>query len=274
MSGEGPSELPIHYGERSTNGELIKRPTSPTIPSSPIRAYHPGPRGLNFSPEPTPIESSYPDSENIRAGLRRRPSHQTPMTPMRRHSGGEYDYQQRPSFDARSSQDRRPLRARDDSYWREDDPPMSRSRVDDYRPHPDMREKSRPPRTYRNDRNVEAWDRGPGSASKPYFEDSRGDFRGNMDPDLERGGYGYAPQGESPYKPRSLDQESIDGYNYDLHKRTHHHRKSDAKKIDFTNLSDEERRQVMRLPWTQWMNSDIKNRKLLCPSIFPSLIRC
>jgi aquaporin related protein len=266
MSADGPSELPIHYGGKTTDGELIKRPISPTIPSSPIRAYHPGPRRLNFSPEHTPVEPAYPESENTRAGLRRRPSYQTPM---RRHSGGESDYQQRPSFDARSSADRRPLRSREDTYWREEDRPMSRSRVDEYRSHPDLREKSRPPRTYRNDRHADAWDRGPGSASKPYFEESRGDFRGSMDPDLERGGLGYPPQGESPYKRSSVDLDSVDGYNYDLHKKphNHHHRKSDAgKKIDFNNLSEEERRQVMRLPWTQWMNSDVKNRKSLFPT--------
>ncbi|EHK99099.1 putative Aquaporin-2 [Glarea lozoyensis 74030] len=123
---------------------------------------------------------------------------------------------------------------------------MSRSRADEYRSHPDLREKSRPPRTYRN---VDAWDRGPGSASKPYFEESR-EFRGSMDPDLEKGGY-------SPYKRPSEDQESIDGYNYDQHKKGY--KPSNAATIDFKNLSPEERKEVMRLPWTQWMHSDFKN---------------
>lgn len=251
MSGEGPSELPIHYGGQTMDGELIKRPSSPPMPSSPTRAYHQEPRRLNFSPEP--VDPVFTDAENIRAGLRRRPSHQTPM---RRHSGGEHDFQ-RPSFSERSSADRRPLRSRDDGYWRDEDRPMSRSRADEWRSHPDLREKSRPPRSYRN---VDGWERGPGSASKPYFEESRGDFRGSMDPDLEKGTFGHGAY--SPYKRPSMDQTSVDGYDYDGQKKAYY-KPSNATTIDFKNLSAEERKEVMRLPWTQWMNSDVKNRKSL-----------
>lgn len=226
------------------DSELIKRPGSPPIPASPGRAYHPGQPRLNFSPERTPIEPSADD--NVRAGLRRRPSHQTPI---RRNSA---DFDQRPSSSFDNS--RRPLRSRgDDGYYssHEDEGRIPRSRHDDYRPHPDMRERSRPPRSYRN---ADGWERPPPSASKPYFEESRMDYQ---DRDLERGEYSPSPT------KRPSTAESIDGYNYDAHK------KRKVQTIDFKSLSREEQKQVLRLPWTEWMNSDFKNRMPLPHTSFP-----
>ena len=226
MPGEGPSELPLHYGGKVADGELIKRPTSPSLPpTSPVRAYH-QPR-IAYSPERTPIDQPF-SSEDLRGGLRRRPSNQAPL---RRHSGGEYD-RERPSL-SQDGGSRRPLRYRDDGYYRDEE---RGPRRDEY--HPDTYERSRPPRTYRN---LDAWERTPGSASKPYFEESR------MERDLE-GGWAHQD------KKRISDEESIDGYNYDAHRRPG---------LNFKSLSPEEKAEVMRLPWTQWMNSDFKNRK--CP---------
>ncbi|KAH6722271.1 aquaporin-like protein [Leptodontidium sp. MPI-SDFR-AT-0119] len=226
MPGEASSELPVHYGGKVMDGELVKRPGSPPIPpASPMRAYQ-QPR-IAYSPERTPIDQPF-SSDDLRGGLRRRPSNQAPL---RRHSGGEYD-RDRPSF-SQDGGSRRPLRSRDDGYYRDDE--RGPSRREDY--HPDSHERSRPPRTYRN---VDAWDRAPGSASKPYFEESR------MDRDLEAG------HGWHPDRKRVSDEESIDGYNYDAHKNS-------RPSLNFKSLSAEEKAEVMRLPWTQWMNSDVKN---------------
>lgn len=236
MPGE-PSDLPQHYGGKTTDGELIKRPASPIPPSSPMRAYH-QPARIAYSPERTPIDfQTYPvaEPESIRgnAGLRRRPSNQPGAA--RSQSIGAYD-RERPSFS--ESDSRRGLRSRDGGYYR-DDEVRTVSRREDY--HPDSYERSRPPRSYRN---VQAWEQVPGSASKPYFEETK------VDRDLERGGWGAAE------RKRISDEESIDGYNYDAHKS------GNKRSIDFKNLSAEERAEVMRLPWTQWMNSDVKNRML------------
>lgn len=229
MAVDGPSELPQHYGGKTTDGELVHRPSSPIMPSSPLRAY----QGNRLpSPERTPIESRYPESENVRAGLRRRPS----AGPPRRHSQGEYD-RERPSFSS-AEQSRRPLRSRDDGYYRDDDRGFWRK--DDFS-HPDSYERSRPPRTYRN---VE-WDRGPGSASKPYFDESRSDYHQR---DVEKGWAGDSRMRESA--------ESIDRYDYEANKRP-----GARTTLDFKSLTPEERKEVLRLPWTQWMNSNVKNRK-------------
>ena len=225
---DGPSELPQHYGGRTLDGEVVKRPTSPTVPSSPLRAYHP-PR-LSYSPERPPIDQQYASSED-RAGLRRRPSQS--HAPLRRHSGGESDRERR-FFTEYGS--RRNLRARDDTHYR-DEP---RGYRDEYAGHPDSYERSRPPRTYRN---VEGWERGPSSASRMYFEGSR------EDRDYERG------EG-SPERKRGY-RGSLDGYDYDQH------RHSNRTTIDFKHLTPEEQAEVLRLPWTRWMNSSVKNRKIL-----------
>jgi len=193
-----------------------------------MRSYQPQSR-ITYSPERTPIDHAYSFGEDSRgAGLRRRPS-QAPV--QRRHSQGEYD-QPRPSFSDQGS--RRPLRSKDDSYYRDEDRTFSRR--DDFAPHPDAYERSRPPRSYHN----VGYDKRPSSASKPYFDETRGDR------DLERGDW-------NSERKRVSDEESVDGYNYDQHNNA-------RATIDFKNLTKEERAEVMRLPWTQWMNSGVKNR--------------
>lgn len=173
--------------------------------------------------------------------LRRRPSNRAHL---RRRSGGEYDGA-RPSF----SQDggfRRPLRSRDDRYYREEKREFSRR--DEY--HPYSKERSRTPGTYRN---VDAYERAPGSASKPYFDKSR------MNRDIETGG------GWRQDRKRISDEESIDGYNYEGHKNSRTAR-------NFKSFGLEEKAEVKRLLWMQWMNSDVKNRKSPYPSTSDSLL--
>ncbi|CAG8955572.1 hypothetical protein HYFRA_00009526 [Hymenoscyphus fraxineus] len=207
-----------------SDGQLIKRPGSPIVPASPGRAYQPGQPRINYSPERPQIEAASEETAAPRAGLRRRASHQ---------NSGEYDT--RPSSS-------RPMRSRgDDGYHSsQEDERAPRSRHDDYHHHPDSRERSRPPRSYRN----AEWDRPPPSASKPYFDESRHDYN---DRDLERGEPDYSP---SPRRRRASVVESIDGYNYYAHRKG---------KVDFKSLSKEEQKEILRLPWTEWMNSEFKN---------------
>lgn len=221
MSGDGASELPIYYGSKTSDGELVKRPTDSVALSSPSRAYHP----RAYSPESTPIDVQHSGESAGPPGLRRRPSQQPPQ---RRLSAGEYD-------GSSSFNSTRPF-IRDDVLYREDDRDY-RSRRDEYErgTHPDSWERSRPPRTYRNTQ----YDQPRANSTKPYYEETSSVYP------PERNVNGWIA-GE---KRRPSDDESIDGYNYDQHK-----------KFDLKNLSPEERREVMRLPWIQWMNSDMKNR--------------
>lgn len=215
MSGEGPSDLPQFYGGKTADGEMVKRPregdvTALGVVASPIRAYHPRDRGI--SPD-RGIES---DPEAGRVGLRRRPS--GPPAPI----SGEYDT--RPSYSSR-----RPMRIRDEAYWDERDYERDYRRRDDldYQPGPTI-ERSRSSR-YRPE---------PYS-SKPYFEETRSDYY----PDDE-------PRTPKRRRPRDYDEESLDGYNYDQHRRP----------INFRDMTKEERQEVLTLPWSAWMNSDFKNR--------------
>lgn len=166
MVNDGPSELPQHYGGRTSDGEVVRRPGSPTIPTSPGRAFTGHSR--NYSPERKPfgidIPSQYISDPNVREGLRRRPSGEPGNLPYRRYSHGEAD-QPRPSLHEVYS--RRPLRSRNDGWYRDED--RTYRRREEFAPHPDAFECSRPPRSYRN---IEAWDRVPGWASKPISKKS------------------------------------------------------------------------------------------------------
>lgn len=245
MAGEGPSELPLHYGGKTSHGELIKRPSTPPGLPSPRRSYQPS-NAAAYSPELTPVDPTHPftsfDSDSTRVnggGLRRKPT----TASGRRHSLSDYE---RANFPLDSSS-RRPLRPREDDYYSDRERSTSLRKEEYSSGHPDQYERSRPPRTYRN---TDAWDRPvPASVSKPYFGETR-DYR-----DLERGQENY--MGE---RKQSADEVSVDGYNYEAHKR------ANRGTIDFKNLTKEERAEVMRLPWTQWMDSNVKNRESLSES--------
>ncbi|RDW91489.1 aquaporin-like protein [Coleophoma crateriformis] len=223
MSGDG-AELPIYYGSKTSDGELVKRPTnSPEalVLSSPSRAYTQGGRG--YSPERTPVDATYTEATGP-PGLRRRPSTQ----PSRRLSMGDYEDNRKASMTSN--------RPRDDAFYRDDDRDY-RSRRDEFERHPDTYERSRPPRTYRNAN----YDQPRSSSQKPYYDETLVDRQTSRE--------SSQPAWIGGDKRRAADEESIDGYNYDQHK----------KKIDIHNLTPEERKEVLRLPWIQWMNSDLKN---------------
>lgn len=266
MASSAGSELPLHYGSKTADGEIIKRPqTPPNVLASPQRVYRPYtepqpviPSRANPSPEGIPVNADRQsfDAENPRAGLRRRPSTQPGSNP-RRYSGGDYE---RPNYFPESGGGSRKgtMRSgsRDDAWYDERDRSTAPLRREEFsHPHPDSLERSRPPRSYRN---VEGWEKRPSSASKPYFDESRGDY------DVERGRDDWAAE-RAERRQRSIEyEESVDGYNYEQQKNPHRH----PPKIDFKNMTKEERAQVMRLPWTQWMNSSVKNRKFIF-SILP-----
>ncbi|KAH8592792.1 hypothetical protein B0O99DRAFT_232772 [Bisporella sp. PMI_857] len=243
------SELPQHYGKKTSDSELIKRPaTPPEVLSSPRRIYFPP--NITYSPENAhPADIDEPHGQDYaRPGLRPRPSNNTHLG--RRYSDDDNE-RERPSFTQGNSGGSRTIGAsRDDGWYRDDDRDRDHSRAPLRREehmshaHPDSFERSRPPRSHRN---VDWEKQAPGSASKPYFDESRGEYR----LDLERGKDDLdSPSKRSRHRKRS--EESIDGYDYDKHNRKNI--------IDLKNLTKEQRAEVLRLPWTQWMNSEVKNR--------------
>lgn len=255
MASGSPTELPQFYGGKTTDGEIVKRPADGTaLPpiASPARVYD---RERQLSPDRGgPYDST--DQEGRAPGLRRRTSSH-PADRHRRHSNsGDYD---RPPFSS-SRESQRALRARDDGYYRdrEDDrdydrPSRRQSRDrsrdrdrdrDDFAYNPDRYEgRSRPPRSHRNQ---ELFDRDGPRSSKPTYEETRGDY-GDRGP-------------RTPHTPRAKnfdsDEESIDGYNYDGNTG-----RNNRATIDFKSLTKEQQKEMMRLPWTQWMGSSFKNRK-------------
>lgn len=220
------NELPPNYGGKGTDGELIKRPLSPVLPTpvTPMRAHY-QPR-IGYSPEEPPLEPSY-TPEDIKPGLRRRPSSSIPY---RESSGGEYDAA-RPNYPRDSGYGRSP-RSRDEGhYYRDDD--RGYAKRDEY--------PEGGARVPRSRRAFDPYERTP-IASRNY-DDELG-----IDVDLEAG-HSWRTE-----RKRISDEESVDGYNYDAHR-------SRRATLNFKSLTPEEKAEVMRLPWTQWMNSEFKNRK-------------
>ncbi|TVY50036.1 Aquaporin [Lachnellula occidentalis] len=157
-------------------------------------------------------------------------------TPIPFHCGaGEHD-RDRPSISS-GEHSKKSLRSRDDGCYCDNDGHYPKR--DDLAHHPDKYERSSPPRASRNADEV---DRGPPSAAEPYFE-ARGTYH---ERDLERGYLSDANRA-------SISSVSIDGYDYEQEKR------KQRRSVHLRNFVPEEGKQVMRLPWTHWMNSSIKN---------------
>lgn len=209
MSGEGPSELPQFYGGKTSDGELVKRPREDelaAVVASPSRAYYPRDR--------SPDRGITDSDADVRIGLRRRPSAPGPGS---RDMPGEYD--KRPSFSRR--------RIRDEAEYDDRDYERGPRRHDDL----DYPYERRLPRSHRNPEPY---------TSKPYFEETRGDYHPDEEPRTPR------------RRRRDYDEESIDGYDYSRH----HHR---GRSVEILRYSREDRAEVLKLPWSEWMNSDFKN---------------
>ncbi|TDZ67874.1 Aquaporin-1 [Colletotrichum trifolii] len=109
--------------------------------------------------------------------------------------------------------------------------------------------RSRPPRAHLN-RPAPYVGYDPATDNKDYYEETRsydhGDYSGGRPPsrrmyDEEMGGGGYPRSGGGGGGGPARSNAG------------------DAARIDWHNLTPQEKAEVMRLPLTQWMNSDIKN---------------
>jgi aquaporin related protein len=259
-----PSELPVFYGGRTADGELVKRPSEDNALglASPSRTL----QRRAASPDRTPMPPSVIGTEFDRPIARQR----TRPSPYTRHSyAEERPSQERPS--PRSQSSRRPARTREEEYYDDRDYDRDYDRYEkryrreerdrefgrDREPyHPDIHERSRPPRSYRN-AEYTTW------ARPRSYHDHRGDRPNSL--------YEERRDRESPpqepllamtnrdswtaVKRQISEDESLDGYNYGSRRR--------GPQINFKDLSPAEKAEVMRLPWSHWMNSDFKNRKSL-----------
>lgn len=225
------------------------------VPASPQKSYPPISPGVAAS-EPGAGAGGDDAGRQSMSALRRRPPSQQP--PARRHSGGEYERMSRDeSFDLPSVSVGAPNYAS--------------PRRDEYSPnHPDAYRSSRPPRSYRNP-----------EAAKPEFLETREDVLsvrgsearwGGRARDLERGDGVYGEYGgRGGGGVRRSREESVDGYNYEAHRRVRPRFEYEGEGPG--GMSREEREMMLRLPWTAWMNSSIKNRKFCrsC-SLTPALL--
>lgn len=271
MSDNGPSELPVFYGQRTADGELVKRQSEDNalgIATTPSRAHVP--RGNSFDRVSMPPSSANPGYEEWEAparSVRHRPSARSHHVD---DSKGSWERPEGRGSGVRASHSsRRPLRREHNDYDDYDYPRgHSRYEREDYRDrsprgyfqrreregHPDSAyESSRPPRSYRN-RETEM--RRPRAYT---YESERRSERRDPYSDDEREYYDYRSPPKTFQLRRPQSEESIDGYNYDGPKR--------SQTLDFNNMTKEQKAEILRLPLTHWMNSNFKNREFKHPSI-------
>ncbi len=285
MSGESISELPLHYGEVQKDGTMVER-QSEELPRSAHgdiglllpRSTHSTPYVLQHHASVGPAARQEPMNGSVRDETQheQRGFHRRGKSNSRRllpdlevgrplFNRGEYRQSMRGRY------------SRPDGYERYDD-------YDD-----DYDEPYVPPQRVRD---------------RAYFpEDEYGSLRRRQQ---QRASSRYASQ---RYPPRDRDgrRRSLEDYEETL-PRTPHRFYSQKKargpstvreaekeefeddesrrdtspainrQIRFKDLSPEERKQIMRLPWTQWMDSSTKNRKpwdrTACSKLTPHRLRC
>lgn len=90
--------------------------------------------------------------------------------------------------------------------------------------------------------------------ARPYYQDVR--FSDQETP-------AKTTPKSTPKRQKVVDEEaSIEGYDYEG-QRNRSRSRSRKRRLDLASLSPEEKKQVMQLPWLQWMDSNAKNRQCL-----------
>lgn len=216
----------------------LKAPEGEASPVSPATAVDP----QGFSDDENPMQSpkfvSHPQQHSRGGSRSARRNNITPRPQAR-------DSVEDPLPSGLSSKSNRPLRdgarfngdydedSDNDRYWGANDR------------HPDYNggraPRSRPPRAHLN-RPQPYFSYDPQTESKDYYEETRS---------YEPGDYGGRPASR-----RTYDEEMAGYPRGGVAVRSTN---GDTTRIDWHNLTREERAQVMRLPLTQWMNSDLKN---------------
>lgn len=113
--------------------------------------------------------------------------------------------------------------------------------------HPDVNERryttrirGGPPRSYLNQRNSILLEQ-QNAPNKPWIEETRGQY---VDP--------FSPR----HPPPRWYYDEEHGYSQFP---TRGYYSSDSPRIQWNDLTKEQKAEVMRLPWSEWMNSDVKN---------------
>ena len=268
-SGESISELPLHYGEVQKDGTLVERP-SEDLPRSahgdigPLlpQATYSVPPSLqhHISLGPKPRSEALPVGGSVRDDIH--PEHRASQ--QRGKSGSRRILPDlevgRPLFNqGEYRQSMRGRYSRPDGYERYDDydddydePYLPPQRVRDRAYFPEdeygslRRRPQRASTRYRN-RRYPPQDRGWRRKSLEEYEDT-----------LPRTPHRYHSQ-KKARGPSTVREDEKEEFEDDESQRD----TSPAinRQIRFKDLSPQERKQIMRLPWIQWMDSSTKNRE-------------
>ena len=266
MSADSISELPIHYGEVQKDGTRVERPGE----------ERPGRRSTQD--EPARLVKGPGQSATIHHATLDVPEQEPPMRTSRDESradrGTNYgrgnSRRLSPSFDAERpnfgrddyKQNVRDRRRYDDcdrysDYEDEYDEPNRPRRIRDrsYFPEDDDVQRRRPSRSFR-----------PGNS---YPRDPRRSLLDDYDnePPTRRSHSQKKPL--RPPRVQEEEDEEAGGDETTMYPRESSIGINGTRQLHFKDLTREEQKEIMRLPWTQWMNSSTKNREQATALVVP-----
>ena len=247
MSGESPSELPVHYGEVTKDGTRVERPSEDTRghrsshdDGAPLVKKLPLDQQSSVSPiHDLNLADTLDDPRSSRVTIHQR-SRSRPLTGLdfsKPNMGRDYS--------RRSAADRR----RYDDYERYDDD-------EEYEPQPQYKPRRIADRAYFPEEEYYEPRRRPSYATRPPPERRRRsiDYEEEAPPPRRHNSTRIARTARGP----STVEEEDDGEDYPMDRSPPPKGK---RQLQLSDLTPEERKDIMRLPWTQWMNSDLKNRE-------------
>jgi aquaporin rerated protein, other eukaryote len=246
-------ELPLHYGDMQRDGTRVERPSEEHVNRQSLQDDRPLLRTVpqtipaQQNPGLSELPSKAKDDARSEAGysqsrIQARPwplgdleaGRSEPGRSASRHRYRDWrrhEYDSYSDYEDEDDRPYRPRRIRDRAYFPEDDylPHRRPSRSSRYGPN------AYPPRD-RMRGSIDEYDDGPRTPRRYNYPTSK-DMRYSKGPSTVQ---------EGDEEAEGFARGSSPGRN---------------NQIRFEDLSPEERRQIMRLPWTQWMDSNFKNRK-------------
>lgn len=257
MSAESASELPLHYGEVQKDGTRTERPSEDR---SGERLTQGEPSALVRRPSQSamPNRAAFgPHEQDIPARPSRDEARTTtgisPGRPINQQYGGSLDAGRSPYSRNEYRRSLRPRRRHDDyysDYEEEYEEPHRPRRIQQRAYFPEEEEHGPRRRPSRASRQGPAYSHDPRRASLDEYDEEP--FPPKRYPSQRK-----PIATHNAYAENQRDEWEADEEEQGIHPRNG----SPGRNLRFQDLTREEKKQIMRLPWTQWMDSNLKNRE-------------
>lgn len=261
MSAESVSELPLHYGEVHKDGTRIEHPSED----------QPGERPAQGEPSSLTRKTSQSATSNrptlglpdqdIPNRLSRDEARTASLShgrPIVQHYGGSLDAGRPPYSRNEYRRSLRPRRRYDDyerysDYEEEYEEPYRPRRIQQRAYFPGGEEHGPRRRPSRASRQGAAYSRDPRRMSLDEYDEEP--YTPGRYPSEKKPVPTHTTYAEQPRDEWDIDEEER-GFNP--------RNGSPGRHLRFQDLTREEKKEIMRLPWTQWMDSNVKNHTVAC----------